>query len=77
MFYWTHPEAPRDPTSDAPDPGGPRGVYYRCLDCDWAGRSALAFDHHCDHRGHRIILRDAPQWGPVAFKCRAPYAGDK
>jgi hypothetical protein len=65
----THPDFDQW-SGEPPDPreSGP-GQYYRCLDCDWAGRSALAYDHHCKHRDHRIILRDAPDFGPVAFGC--------
>ena len=68
--YWTHPEARPDYTSEAPDPrmSGP-GHAYRCLDCDWIGRSAAAYDHHRAERTHRIVLRDAPHWGVVKFGC--------
>jgi hypothetical protein len=59
MFYWTHPEAPRDPESLEPDPReAGRGVSYRCIapGCGWTGRGgAKAFDHHRSSRHHPIV----------------------
>jgi hypothetical protein len=64
-----HPDAP-EWSGDPPDPreAGP-GHAYRCLECAWSGRSAQAYDHHRDQPAHRIVLRDAPQFGPVIFGC--------
>jgi len=54
-----------DPPAD--DPLSPP-IYYRCLTCDWAGRGGVsAYDHHCDHPTHALILRDAPQLGAIHF----------
>ncbi len=68
MMYWSFPEAPQDPTSDAPDPreSGP-GLKYFCGDCTWTGRAVSAANHHAAHPRHRIFLRDADRWGPVKF----------
>jgi hypothetical protein len=61
-------------SGDEPDPyrdGPPLPIYYRCLapGCDWVGQALGAFDHHTGQGHHAIILRDAPQFGPIHFAC--------
>jgi hypothetical protein len=68
--YLTHPHTHPDMDSDEPDPrlAGP-GHAYACLDCNFKGRGAAAYDHHRNEREHRIVFRDAPDWGVCKFGC--------
>lgn len=70
---------------DAPQFNGPPGpehdpnlpakkVEYRCLDCRWTGKTGEAYAHHRETRHHRIVLRDAQQWGPLKFSCCSELA---
>lgn len=63
--------------SDDPGHAGraERGIAYACLDCEWNGRGGVkAFAHHRESRHHRIIVRDAPQMGPLPFGCCSELA---
>jgi hypothetical protein len=46
------------------------GLGYACLDCNWTGTGRTAYAHHRGQH-HPIVLRDAPQYGPVPFTCCA------
>jgi hypothetical protein len=60
-------DTPPDPRESGP------GHVYVCRDCNWSGRGgAAAFDHHRAQPAHRIVLRDAPQLGPIAWTCGPP-----
>ncbi len=66
--------------TNSDDPGtverGPRGIVYRCLDCDWSGKGGVrALKHHRASRHHRILVRDAPQLGPLPFGCCSELTG--
>ena len=65
--YNTYPSSHPDYTSDEPEREPAPPIYYRCLDCVWVGLSAGAVDHHYNQPTHRIILRDAPQFGVVSL----------
>ena len=53
-------------TTKPPEHPGGRVPACRCLDCSWTGKDAFA--HHRKAH-HRIVLRDAPQWGLLKFSC--------
>lgn len=58
-------DATQDPR-DAEPPSAP--TKYRCLNCAWHGYDALTH-HRATKHAHAIVLRDAPDWGPVPFGC--------
>jgi hypothetical protein len=62
---------PYDGREDNPGRGGhgPSGIPHRCITCGWQGKGPAVYDHHCENPAHQIVLRDAPQWGPVSFGC--------
>lgn len=64
----SHPEWHGDePILDGPTV---RARHYRCLACDWTGTGRTAYAHHRQQH-HPIVLRDAPQYGPIPFTCCA------
>jgi hypothetical protein len=56
---------------DEPPEPRSKALKYRCLDCSWSGLAEGAITHHREDH-HRIVARDAPQWGTLTFSCCVP-----
>ena len=41
------------------------GVPYYCPTCHWSGRGGVAAFAHARLTHHAIVLRDAPEFGPI------------